>query len=52
MREIIFLLELIDRHATVVSDDQRQKYIKFGPLFDLYSRYSDKVSIGTKLVWL
>jgi hypothetical protein len=52
MREIMFLLEIIDRHATVVSDDQRQKHIKFGPLFELYSHYSDTVSIGTKFVWL
>uniref|UniRef100_A0A914WEI4 Costars domain-containing protein n=1 Tax=Plectus sambesii TaxID=2011161 RepID=A0A914WEI4_9BILA len=42
-REIIFLCEIIDKHATVSPDDQQQKQITFGPLFYLYSHYSDKL---------
>lgn len=49
-REIIFLCEIIDRHATVSPDDQQRKQIKFGPLFYLYAHYSDKVSRPTTVL--
>lgn len=41
MREVLFLCEIINTHA---EGEPPNRIIRFGPLFNIYAYYSDKVN--------